>query len=272
MSNIRIKDLPATNMAADAEKLPIDGAEGTKAISVADLSDGILDKLPEKEFVFETEAQTIPGAINELHNHLGQPGTSGGGGSYTLPRATATALGGIKAEKAHTEDTQPVRIDSDGFLKTASNNSAANKQYVDTTLGGKVLETATDPIADQIIKWDAANAKWVYTDMPSNGAGMQGPPGAAAGFGVPTASVDNNVGTPSVTVTASGADTAKVFNFQFKNLKGARGDKGDPGLPGQKGADGKNPIKGADYWTVADKQDIVNDVLAALPTWTGGNY
>ena len=50
---------------------------------------------------------------------------------------------------------------------------------------------------------------------------------------------------------------------------GLKGDKGDPGA---KGADGKTPVKGTDYWTAADQQLIVNDVLAALPTWTGGSY
>ena len=35
---------------------------------------------------------------------------------------------------------------------------------------------------------------------------------------------------------------------------------------------GLKPIKGTDYWTAADKIEIVNDTLAALPTWTGGGY
>lgn len=47
---------------------------------------------------------------------------------------------------------------------------------------------------------------------------------------------------------------------------GLKGDKGDPG------ADGKTPVKGTDYWTESDKAEIVADTLAALPTWTGGNY
>lgn len=47
---------------------------------------------------------------------------------------------------------------------------------------------------------------------------------------------------------------------------------GDPGEDGADGADGHTPVKGTDYWTAADKQGIVNDVLAALPTWTGGSY
>lgn len=32
------------------------------------------------------------------------------------------------------------------------------------------------------------------------------------------------------------------------------------------------PKKGVDYWTSEDKREIVNDVIEALPKWTGGNY
>ena len=43
----------------------------------------------------------------------------------------------------------------------------------------------------------------------------------------------------------------------------------DVGLKGDKG---DTPVKGTDYWTESDKAEIVDDVLAALPTWTGGSY
>ena len=46
-------------------------------------------------------------------------------------------------------------------------------------------------------------------------------------------------------------------------------DGSDVGLKGDKG---DTPVKGTDYWTPADKQEIVADTLAALPTWTGGSY
>lgn len=68
--------------------------------------------------------------------------------------------------------------------------------------------------------------------------GTNGKDGASAGFGTPTASVDANTGTPSVTVTASGSNTAKVFDFSFKNLKGSKGDKGDAGEKGDTGDTG----------------------------------
>ena len=62
------------------------------------------------------------------------------------------------------------------------------------------------------------------------------------------------------------------------NIKGSKGDKGDTGATGAQGPQGEpgvngyTPIKGTDYWTSADKAEIVDDVLAALPTWTGGSY
>lgn len=38
------------------------------------------------------------------------------------------------------------------------------------------------------------------------------------------------------------------------------------------GAPGYTPVKGVDYYTDADKAELVQSVLAALPTWTGGAY
>lgn len=53
---------------------------------------------------------------------------------------------------------------------------------------------------------------------------------------------------------------------------GLKGDKGADGANGKDGTNGKTPVKGTDYWTAADKAEIVTDTLAALPKWTGGNY
>lgn len=63
--------------------------------------------------------------------------------------------------------------------------------------------------------------------------GQDGSDGISAGFGTPTATITNTTGTPSVTITASGPDTAKVFAFAFANLKGAKGDTGSKGDPGE---------------------------------------
>ena len=76
--------------------------------------------------------------------------------------------------------------------------------------------------------------------------GPQGNPGTSAGFGTPTATVDQSSGTASVVITASGPDTAKIFNFAFSGLKGAKGDTGDQGPEGPAGQDGARGSDGQD--------------------------
>ncbi len=91
----------------------------------------------------------------------------------------------------------------------------------------------------------ATGAKGDKGDIgPQGPRGATGATGAAAGFGTPTATIDNATGVPSVTVTASGEDTAKVFAFAFKNLKGEKGDQGPAGPAGAVGATGPAGAKG----------------------------
>lgn len=85
--------------------------------------------------------------------------------------------------------------------------------------------------------------------------GAKGNDGTAAGFGTPTATVDANVGTPSVTVTSSGANTAKVFNFAFKNLKGQ---------PGTNGTNGTNGVDGKSITAI----NLVTDATGAIVSGT----
>ncbi len=71
-------------------------------------------------------------------------------------------------------------------------------------------------------------------------------------------------GTTLTVMSASGSSSA--------DLKGDKGEKGETGAAGPAGADGKTPVKGTDYYTEADKAEMVDLVLAALPQWNGGSY
>ena len=133
-------------------------------------------------------------------------------------------------------------VDEEGILSWTNTGGLPNPDPVDITgpagsdfsIAG-IVETVSD------LPQSAEGVWLVGEDAPYDGytyiidswefigqfaigpEGPQGETGASAGFGTPTATVDSSTGTPSVTVTASGPDTAKVFAFAFHNLKGDSG-------------------------------------------------
>ena len=74
----------------------------------------------------------------------------------------------------------------------------------------------------------------------------------------PTVSVSKSGKTTTLTITdASGTKTATILD----------GNDGSGS-----GTGGYTPVKGVDYYTDEDKAEMVELVLAALPTWEGGSY
>lgn len=76
--------------------------------------------------------------------------------------------------------------------------------------------------------------------------------------------------------TASDIKFADGDTFQDKynsgELKGETGATGPQGVQGPNGKDGKTPVKGVDYYTEADKLEMVDLVLSALPNSEGVSY
>ena len=92
------------------------------------------------------------------------------------------------------------------------------------------------------------NGNWYLgeTDTGKPSRGAKGDPGAAGH-------------SPVVTATKSGGvTTVKVDGEAIATIND--------------GKNGKTPVRGTDYWTAADKQEMVNEVLAALPDGTEVAY
>ena len=91
--------------------------------------------------------------------------------------------------------------------------------------------------------------------------GTDGKPGTNGKPGVdgfsPIAKVETITNGATITITdKNGTTTATILN----------GAKGDPGT------NGTTPVKGVDYYTESDKQEMVQLVLAAIPSAEEVNY
>lgn len=114
---------------------------------------------------------------------------------------------------------------------------------------------------------------------------FDGEPGEAGGYYTPSVDADGNL-----TWTPSAEDMPAVAGANIKGPQGDTGAQGPQGPAGPQGeigpqgpvgadgaqgtagADGYTPVRGVDYWTTADQQQIVTDVLAALPDGDGVSY
>ena len=155
------------------------------------------------------------------------PGTPDGPESwFASTPGTYTNMGGLTV--ANAELALLSYTPSDGWAKTTLTQGITEVQAtIDANVG--IPEVSADYV-NGVLYFDFKNLKGTQ--------GVQGPTGPAAGFGIPTATVDGNVGTPGVSVSASGPDTAKVFSFAFTNLKGDQGDQGIQGPEGPEGPTG----------------------------------
>lgn len=92
----------------------------------------------------------------------------------------------------------------------------------------------------------------------------------------PVQSVNGKTGKVNLTAKDVGAlaqdDLQEATNKALTQAKASGEFDGKDGAPGAPGEPGYTPQKGIDYYTEADKQEMVNAVLAALPAAEGGSY
>ena len=147
----------------------------------------------------------------------------------------APGAAGTPGAKWFVQDTEP------------ENDVNAGDLWLNTTTGD-VYMTSSGSGSGSVVNWK----------YQCNIKGAAGTPGAKGD-------------TPVITATKSGKETTiKADGVTIATV--SDGADGTNGTNGKNGADGHTPVKGTDYWTAADQASMVQDVLAALPTWTGGSY
>lgn len=97
---------------------------------------------------------------------------------------------------------------------------------------------------------------------------------AISGIGVAVentrlATGDSRLASPCALMITNGDTVVQYDGSVEQSVTLSAGPQGPQGPVGPAGA---TPVKGTDYWTAADKAEIVQATLAALPTWTGGEY
>ena len=76
--------------------------------------------------------------------------------AYILPKATAKALGGVKADPATESDTQPVRINDSGKLVTAAGRGDISLGLTSATVG-QTIKVKTVDTHGRPTSWEAAD-------------------------------------------------------------------------------------------------------------------
>lgn len=186
----------------------------------------------------ETEnKENLVGAVNEIHNNGGGGGTRDHSKLTNRDAADQHPMNAITGLETALQGKQPKGdyLTSDSVPEWAKQ---PNKPTYTAQEVGALSQTELQSGIDTALEQAKASGEFDGKD------GAQGPIGPIGPQGLP------------------GKDGAP----------GAKGEPGKDGAAGPAGADGKTPVKGVDYWTASDKQSIVNDVLQALPTWSGGAY
>ena len=163
--------------------------------------------------------------------------------------------------------------------------SAAQGVALKAMIDGIVIPTALpnpQPITINGQRYDGSEAVTVTVSSEGGGTPVEiddtltqsgkAADAKAVGDQLSALNVANAAQDEAIAKKLNASELPTAINTALTEAKNSGMFDGAPGAKGDPGKDGKTPEKGVDYWTAADKADIVTDVLAALPNASGVNF
>lgn len=154
--------------------------------------------------------------------------------------------------------------------RSAAENAAENIKATLITkadgliLDGDKLQLTSDsiPIGDSVVLPTGTSSGTAGEKGEKGDKGEPGEKGADGTSITIESAIESNDDDGYNTVIFSDGNSLRIKN----GSKGTTGEKGEKGDTGASGSDGYTPIKGTDYFTNSDKQEIIDAVIDALST------
>lgn len=223
----------------------------------------VLDKFAETDGKLTYDGQAIGGGASDF---IIKMTVEANGDKYTVTSCDTTVEQIDAAVAAEKRVILIVSADGIIFELPIIQGVQGNSYYFGTFLLGQAILSSVQNVGANISKWQFSITQIEAESVDYSNAALPNISTVGGALDELVKKSGHTHENKDVLDKLSDANGKLQYNGSDVGLKG---DKGDTGA---KGADGKTPVKGIDYWTAADKAEIVADTLAALPTWTGGSY